>query len=227
MKRSTRGKNIAKPSKAKYILIGILIFFCAIAVSGFVQWILQWKVWNLESNTASIIVGLIQDVVASVSVCLVLYQLEKGEREERIQRNISEAQFILQYNRAFMENEHMAEVEKDLEDFTYYNTKGDMINSNNRQYFVNYLVYFEGLASSVLRDELSLEHIDDLMAYRFFLVVNNVEVQEKQLFEFADYYRGCFALYKKWKQYRMDHKKPIPLLQNSLDQWEEFEKYVN
>ena len=37
--------------------------------------------------------------------------------------------------------------------------------------------------------------VDDLFSYRFFLAMNNKEVQEFELGPEAEYYRGCFKLY--------------------------------
>ncbi len=67
--------------------------------------------------------------------------------------------------------------------------------------FINYLVYLEGLATLVLNDMMKLDHIDDLMAFRFFLAVNNPELQKAQLAVFPQFYRGCFKLYRKWTEY--------------------------
>lgn len=73
---------------------------------------------------------------------------------------------------------------------------------------------------------LTLEHIDDLMAYRFYLAVNNPEVQEKELKRFAGDYRGCFKLYKIWTAYRKEKGYEIHQEQTALDKWEDFEKYA-
>lgn len=102
-----------------------------------------------------------------------------------------------------------------------------VINNTNRQYVVNYLVYLEGLAPLVLNGTLKLEVIDDLMSYRFFLAVNNPEIQKKHLFVFPDDYRGCFKLYKAWKAYRIAHGREILQAQYSLDHWHDFDLYAN
>lgn len=88
-------------------------------------------------------------------------------------------------------------------------------------------MYLEGLAPLILRDVLYLSHVDDLFAYRFFLAVNNREIQEDQLFAFPDYYRGCFKLYEKWKKYRRDSHRAILMEEHGLDRLEEYEKYVD
>jgi hypothetical protein len=63
------------------------------------------------------------------------------------------------------------------------------------------------------------------MAYRFFIAVNNPELQEKELFKFPEYYKGCFKLYKEWSQYRNKHDLKIPMEDTALNKWSDFSKY--
>lgn len=125
----------------------------------------------------------------------------------------------------------MCAVEQRLEQWMENHEAGNkgnaepLINDKNRQRFINYLAYLEGLAPLIFRDILKLEHIDDLMAYRFFLALNNTELQEDQLFRYPEYYHGCFKLYAIWKSYRTKGGHINPLPEYSLDFWPEFETY--
>ena len=182
---------------------------------------------GLSEEEVGTVAGLAQSNVAAISICFLVYQLKKGDETEERQRNIAEAQFILQYNRVFIENGKMAEVERMLEDFAYSSERKPMLTTENRQDFINYLVYFEGLAQSILRNEVNLDRIDDLMGYRFFLIMNCPEILREELGRFPDYYRGCIKLYARWKDYRVSHHKPIPLSGTALDlTWDEYHKYV-
>lgn len=221
----------SKSSLMKSLLAGILILIFSIPIAVGIRIILisDEFIFGLSEEQASMVISMIEGIVAAVSISFLVYQLQKGDEEEERQRNIAEAQFILQYNRVFIENKFMLKVEKRLENYTFYDKgkKGtSLINKKNRQYFINYLVYFEGLASSIMRDELNLEHIDNLMAYRFFMIINNPEIQEIELFRFPDYYRGCFNLYKKWKEYRVKKGREILQSEHSLDKWPDFDKYI-
>ncbi len=40
--------------------------------------------------------------------------------------------------------------------------------------------------------------IDDLMSYRYFIAMNNPVVQEIELLEYPDFYKGCIQIYQKW-----------------------------
>lgn len=213
----------------KYFMLAFFIFGGAIVVSEFSRAILVWGVfpWTLTDDGVALIAGLIEGVIASVAASLVFYQLGMGNEAERQQSNIDEASFIFQYNQAFIKDDNMTSVEHMLECAEKDIGTPAVIDESNIQQFINYLVYLEGLAPLVLKNVISLESIDDLFAYRFFLAMNNSELQHKELMVYPDYYRGCFKLYKKWKNYR--EKKGLPILneEKSLDAWLYFNVYAN
>ena len=47
---------------------------------------------------------------------------------------------------------------------------------------------------------LRISAVNDLMAYRFFIAVNNPVAQELELKPFKDYYKGIFKLYPVWEK---------------------------
>ena len=173
------------------------------------------------------ITGLTEGMIASIAAGLVIYQLRIGTDTEKQQSNIDEARFILQYNQAFIQDSNMSEIERLLEDAMLGKATLPIIQDDNRQKLINYLVYLESLAPLVLANVLTLDHVDDLFAYRFFLAVNNSEVQEEQLFAFPDYYRGCFKLYEAWKKFCESKGLPILLKETSLDKWPHYRAYCN
>ena len=60
--------------------------------------------------------------------------------------------------------------------------------------------------------------------YRFYLAMNNKEIQEKELCAEYQYYKGCFKLYEEWTKYRKEHRLEILLENNALDQTEAYQK---
>ena len=64
--------------------------------------------------------------------------------------------------------------------------------SKKHQDLVNYLVHLEGVAALVNNGVLRISAINDLMAYRFFIAVNNPVVQELELKPFKEYYKGIY-----------------------------------
>ena len=218
-----------KDNKTSRIPILIVILFGGIAFFRIFLLIL-----HLDSTEGTLITGIGQMVIEAVAAILIVMQLEQESMAEIKEASIKEAEFILQYNQAFIQDPNMTEVEHMLEKELMEGEKVK-ITDENRQSFINYLVYLEGLAPLILHGILKLEDIDDLMAYRFFLAVDNEALKMDQLYPYAEYYRGCFKLYKKWKSYRTElgrdcvwdkKEKSFPEENQPLDEWKEYNKYA-
>lgn len=141
----------------------------------------------------------------------------------RRENQIKEAEFIMEYNNSFISNQELVAVEHLLE----LSRKGydvEVIHKDNLQSVINYLVYHEALSALVFRKVVSIKHIDDLFMYRFYLAMNNKEIQEKELCAEYQYYKGCFKLYEEWTKYRKEHRLEILLENNALDQTEAYQK---
>ncbi len=213
-----------RPQVLRFVLIAVGLY----AVSVLAACVTTTLIYVSQQSDGAVaaLSQLTSGVVSAIAAGFVLYELRNGEQERIHQNDIEEASFLLQYNQAFIQDSNMTEVESLLEDQAFYGRTDPIITSENRQKFVNYLVYLEGLAPLILRGILTFEHIDDLMAYRFYLAVNNPEIQEKELKRFAGDYRGCYKLYKLWTQYRNEKGYEIHLSDTALDKWEDFEKYA-
>ena len=220
-------KNGNKVSILKYVIISIVIFGGSVLISEITRAVLIGNIWGIEFSdvAADLVASLLQGAVGAIAAGFVLYQLKLGDATEERQSDIAEAEFILHYNQAFVGDVNMCAIEHMLEE-KMESGKPVIINSENRQAIVNYLVYLEGLAPLVFRNVLRLDHIDDLMAYRFFLAMNNPELQEDQLFRYPDYFRGCFKLYERWKEYRIKNGYPILQAQTALDKWPFYDLYA-
>ena len=222
MKRNEFSRK--RPQVVRFILIAVGLFAVSVLAASLSNVFLYGV--NFTDGQTNAIAGLTSGAVAAIAAGFVLFELRTGEQERIRQNDIEEASFLLQYNQSFIQDSNMTEVENLLEAQAFYGRTEPIITDENRQKFVNYLVYLEGLAPLILRGILTLEHIDDLMAYRFYLAVNNPEVQEKELKRFAGDYRGCFKLYKIWTAYRKEKGYEIHQEETALDKWEDFEKYA-
>lgn len=58
----------------------------------------------------------------------------------------------------------------------------------------------ESVATLVNSGILRLNTINDLMAYRYFIAVNNPVVQKLELIPYKPYYNGCFTIFKEWQK---------------------------
>ena len=124
---------------------------------------------------------------------------------------LNEAQFIMELNEQFLSDGNLSEVEWELEKYYNRHRIGELTDEykkefkehfdsekRGRQHLVNYLVHLEGIAALINNGVIHLDAIDDLMSYRYFIAVNNPIVQELELFEYLDYYKGCFGIYDAW-----------------------------
>jgi len=145
--------------------------------------------------------------------------------EYRENKLLNEAQFITDLNEQFIGNEKMSEVEWELEKFynKYKNkrlTEEDKeafrskydIENKERQYLVNYLVHLEGVAALVKNGFLHIETIDDLMSYRYFIAMNNPIVQDLELCQYPDFYKGCYEIYDVWVKELENQKSEKPMI---------------
>ncbi len=222
MKKRETSKNII------LIIFIVLVLLCvAILISGSITSLMAFYAGKrgLPDNQLSMTLSLIGAIVSAISLSIVVFQLHKGNKATVKASDIDEAQFLLQYNQTFIQDEKMYSVEQHLERSMINNSSLNIMDEN-RQNYINYLVYLEGLAPVILKGIMKLETIDDLMGYRFFLCVNNKDIQKDQLFVFPDYYKGCFKLYRFWQTYRKSLNEPILMENDALDKWIHFEKYA-
>lgn len=81
---------------------------------------------------------------------------------------------------------------------------------NNRQAkIVNYLTFFESLYIMYQKKILSLDELDDLFGRRFFVVVNNREVQNELGGDNYKYYLNIYKLHAIWQLRRIWKKEEL------------------
>lgn len=189
--------------KAPYI--AAMVFLVALYLMGQHYW---------DANIFTNIVATVLAIVAAVAFWM----------EFRSNERVNEAQLVMQLNNQFITNPRMATVEWALEKYYFayreaQHTGADVnmleldislkITDSTRQDLVNYLVYLEGIATLVNEGVLHLNVITELMAYRYFIAVNNPLVQQYELIPYKDYYQGCFKLYEKWSKELGNDKVPM------------------
>ncbi len=192
----------------------IVLFFAVVTSTG------------ISDEHASIMAGIGEVVVGLLAAIAVVHQLNEGKLADMRLRDIEEARFILEFNQAFIQDNNMCKIEHALEKYMEGKTDNIDIEGENRQLLINYLVYLESMAVLVLRGVLTLERIDDLMAYRFFVAINNEIVQKEELFRYPGYYRGCFKLSEHWSRYRKNKNYEILMEETSLDKWLYYDSYI-
>lgn len=197
-RRRTKGTR-----KEKYILL-IVILSCAYVCGQY------FCSWDWLSETVATIIAIMTAVV---------FWLEYHDN-----KLLNEAQFIIELNDQFIGDSNLSDVEWELEKFYNKFQQSELteefcsafeekfgLERKERQYLVNYLVHLEGIAALVNNGVLRLGMIDDLMSYRYFIAVNNPVVQKIELRKYSDFYKGCFAIYKDWKELLSNQYVEIPM----------------
>lgn len=153
-------------------------------------------------------------LTALIGVYAIWFQLKRD-------KDINEAQFLIDLNAKFYENQAIMEVytrcvhdlrceEGELEEkpksFTYV-----------QEPLISQFFSFFGTINNLMeRNILDIDIIDKTFAYRYFIVANKKEVQDLFLIPDAKYYRGNYRLYEKWYTYRQKKGRPIMGHENNL-----------
>lgn len=216
-KRNVQRRERNGIRKFWYIFIMILLAIIYLCGQNFCDW--EWLT-EVFATTIAIITA-------------VAFWLEYNEN-----KLLNEAQFITDLNEQFIGNDKMSAIEWELEkfynkykddkltdeDFAKFRKKYD-IECKDRQNLVNYLVHLEGIAALVKNKVLRIETIDDLMSYRYFIAMNNPIVQELELKQYPDFYKGCFGIYEAWAKELEDQEIEIPMIKHyKLPKLEEVKK---
>lgn len=190
----------------KWPYFAAMVVFTVLYVAGQLS-----GVWSELTNTVTTSIA----IIAAVAFWMEL----KGNDK------LNEAKFIMDLNNQFISNQELTAVEWELgkyyakvvdgtlteQDNAQLRSKYDL-NNKERQHLINYLVHLEGVAAIINEDVLHLYAIQDLMAYRYFIAVNNPIIQEIELIPYKDHYRGCYKIYDTWGM----PKDKIPMSENSL-----------
>ena len=174
---------------------------------------------TIHDDIISTIVTTVLTIIAAVAFWV----------EFRANERTNEAQVIMELNNQFISNERLTRIEWILEKYyaqyqaadrtgeSIANLKPELdlsLESEGRQALVNYLVYLEGIATLVNRKVLHLDVITNLMAFRYFIAVNNPVVQELELKPYKDYYQGIYEIYPQWS--KNIPKEKIPMWKHAL-----------
>lgn len=175
-------------SKISFISI-ILIAVALIAMSYF----------NIINDTFVSIITIITAIVGAFGIWL---ELNK-------EQEINQASFILTINSDFYAlggkgTMYAADLEKMLdEDFA--GVKKLELKPDHNVMVVQYLVWLKTLSSLINRRMIKISAIDDLFSYKFFIAVNNPQIQQMELLPYKTAYKGIFKAHKVWKKYRERH----------------------
>jgi hypothetical protein len=142
------------------------------------------------------VLDVLAKIAAAGSLLGLMYQFYR-------EKNIKEAEFILQLNQTFIQDESMARIYKLLEESKAESQENEKFSDDDIIDMANYLTFFDPFYDLLKRGILKIETIN-LFAYRFFLAVHNEEMQRKLLCKKGkeSAWLDIYKLYEKWKKYR-------------------------
>ena len=161
----------------------------------------------LEDDLSARLFEVITVLTAVVGAVALFIQFKKDKQ-------VNEASFLMDFGASFYDS-------YDCADFVYYldeyATNGTEFSyEEHTAIIVRYMQWVEAIGSIIDSGAASIESIDRVLGYRFFIATNNRIIQENELIPYRFYYMGTFELYEKWYKYRKEHHLPVPLEENSL-----------
>lgn len=146
-------------------------------------------------------------LISVVAAIAVFYQTKKSTDTAR-------AEFVLNLQQDFTDSEKFSE----LFEMCWLNYNEEVDNeqlleylNRNKENLLNYLTFFESVYLMKKQGVITIELLDELFGRRFFIVVNNLTVQEFDLAKNSNYYSNIFYLYKDWSEYRIKSLKKSEL----------------
>lgn len=161
--------------------------------------VVTMSVFEVINDTFVSLITIITAIVGAFGIWL---ELNK-------EQEINQASFILSINSDFYAlggkgTMYTADLEKMLdEDFS--GVKKLELKEEHQVMVIQYLVWVKTLSSLINRRMIKISAIDDLFSYKFFVAINNPEIQKMELIPYKTAYRGIFKAHKLWKKYREKH----------------------
>ncbi|MBE6701572.1 MAG: hypothetical protein E7582_06780 [Ruminococcaceae bacterium] len=142
-------------------------------------------------------------------------------------RKITEAGFLADLNTSFVTNEDYKKAYSMFENYDFDSLPDlDMENIH----ISNYLTFFEIFQLLIDRGTLTIEMLDNLFGYRFFIAVHNPYVQKMKLVKSPENFVNLYILEKAWIEHRKKKGSPIfheeYALSNMIDK-ERYQKIIN
>ena len=171
----------------------------------------------LENVVGNKIFEIISVITAVIGAVALFYQFKKD-------KDLNKASFVMEYSKSFFNEYDLGGLFSKLDD-DYDNPKSTYKFNveKERESFIKYVMWIESLSAIILDGVINIASIDKALGYRFFLLVNNKEVQKQEIIPFIDLYEGTCILYDMWYKYRKAHNIPIPNEKNSLHLVEGFD----
>ena len=140
-------------------------------------------------------------------------------------KKINQASFVLDFSKSFYDPINLGRLMNILDPNNILGKQ--KITKEDYNDIVHYLEWCEALALLVLENVISIKSIDALFSYRFFLIINNKEIQNKEIVPSKEFYRGIYQVHQKWENYKKKHNLLILNEQTSLSKTEGYNEFLD
>lgn len=195
--------------KNKVVTVISVILLCAALIGSLF----------LDDVIGSRISNIVTIITAIIGAIALFIQFKKD-------KELNEASFIVDYSVQFYDIYNLQDILNELENCR----KSKKYKIDMEKYYkdiVGYLQWLESLAALVNNKILSINKIDDVLSYRFFLIVNNKQIQDYEIVPCRNYYRGIYRLYKKWAEYKKKNGIEIIFEETELSKTKGFDEIAN
>ena len=140
-------------------------------------------------------------VVTALGALFVVYELNDTER-------INRCDTLFNLNMKFVENDRFMNLYQALSECVRDPSKKIVINDNDPNAIhssdlMGYMTFYEVINEFIIQGVLDVQQMDDLFGDRFFKLVHNDCVQERELYAEPSSYVNIFELYDAWAGHRI------------------------
>ena len=175
----------------------------------------------ITTSFASMLIEVITVATAIIGAFALFIQFKKD-------KDLNQATFVMEFSKTFFNEYNCGDLFTKLdESYDNPSCKWKLDFERDRESIVKYLLWIESLSAVIMDNVLDISNIDKALEYRFFLIVNNKEIQQKELIPYRNLYKGTYLLYDIWYKFRKKNNLPIPLEKNSLHLTKGYDEVVN
>ena len=187
-------------------IISLILVFIALAISYFF-------------DEASELVTITATLTAVIGVFAVYIQIRKSKL-------IGQSSFTIEISKYFYEVPGLRSLVHKLGRNIDVEHKEYVVKQSERPILIKYLNYIKTLATLVEEKVLTIETLNTVLAYEFFIVLNNKSVQKLEIAPFANCYYDIFELYYKWTEYRKKRNLEELSPTHALSNLKEYKEYI-
>ena len=173
---------------------------------------------TLFFKDANELITLITTLTAIVGAFAVYIQIRKS-------KIVDQSSFTIEISKYFYEIPEISDLVHKLGKSSDVDGVEYQIKQSERQLVIKYLNYIKTLATLLESKVITVETLNNVFAYEFFMILNNKSLQELEIRQFAAFYYDIFEMYEKWSTYKQKLGEEIPCEDTALSNLPEYKEY--